>query len=910
MKIFHAYTRKTLRLNKTRTLVTIIGIILSVALITAVAEGAFSGIVYMRRVTETRVGSFAGFYEHMTDAEAVVVANDPEVSQAVSWGEVGYAEIGSKNPDKPYLCNVSLSDDFTDLAAVRLTQGRLPQNSAEIALPNHLAISGGVTYALGDTLTLQVGTRMLEGFPLDQHNPYTAEGETLEHAAERTYTVVGFYERFDNLVEDYSAPGFTALTTGETAAQQTVFFRLNHMGGAFDYLEEHPRNDTGRLNTDLLYYYGATSNSYIYSMMVGLVAILIGLIMFGSIALIYNAFSISVSERTKQFGLLKSIGATNKQLRGTVLYEALVLCAVAIPLGLLVGCLGIGVTLRALRGTFDTILGENGGVQMGIALNGWVLLFAAAIGLLTAVISAWVPAQRAARIPAIDAIRQTRDVAVRGRQVKTSKLTYKLFGFPGMLAAKNFKRNRKQYRATVVSLFLSVVLFISASSFCAYLTESVNTMTSAAGYELQYDRVGENRGDPEPLYQKLLAANSVTGGTFYDSTGSELLADADAFSDTFRNDISGKDGASGYNGNYHSYSGETVTPMAGQLTAYGTLYFVRDETFLDLLAKNGLDRETYYNADAPLALLFDRSTWMSYDEDGTRYQEYETFRTGALPIDVFYTVWNGQEGYYCVGTRTDAATGETLYAYAPAEKDPDTLTDEDYLLLPEDEAITKLPLRIGAKLETAPYFVEAGVALIYPYSFAQAVLGTDWSCYVTTYCLRSDDHRAAAQALMRTLNDAGENSTRLHDFAESQEQERAMITVVNVFSYGFIILISLIALANVFNTISTNIALRRREFAMLKSVGMTRGGFDRMMNYECLLYGFKGLLYGLPVSIGVTWLIYRAVNEGVSVAFHLPWYSVVIAVGSVFLVVFATMLYSMNKIKRENPIDALKNENF
>ena len=216
-------------------------------------------------------------------------------------------------------------------------------------------------------------------------------------------------------------------------------------------------------------------------MMVGLVAILIGLIMFGSIALIYNAFSISVSERTKQFGLLKSIGATNKQLRGTVLYEALVLCAVAIPLGLLVGCLGIGVTLRALRGTFDTILGENGGVQMGIALNGWVLLFAAAIGLLTAVISAWVPAQRAARIPAIDAIRQTRDVAVRGRQVKTSKLTYKLFGFPGMLAAKNFKRNRKQYRATVVSLFLSVVLFISASSFCAYLTESVNTMTSAAG---------------------------------------------------------------------------------------------------------------------------------------------------------------------------------------------------------------------------------------------------------------------------------------------------------------------------------------------------------------------------------------------------------------------------------------------
>ena len=137
-----------------------------------------------------------------------------------------------------------------------------------------------------------------------------------------------------------------------------------------------------------------------------------------------------------------------------------------------------------------------------------------------------------------------------------------------------------------------------------------------------------------------------------------------------------------------------------------------------------------------------------------------------------------------------------------------------------------------------------------------------------------------------------------------------MVNVVNIFSYGFITLISLIAAANVFNTISTNINLRRREFAMLKSIGMTPKSFTRMMNFECLLYGFKGLLYGLPVSFIVTLMIYRSICEGLEMAFFIPWYSIAIAVGSVFLVVFTTMVYSMRKINKENTIDALKNENL
>ena len=146
--------------------------------------------------------------------------------------------------------------------------------------------------------------------------------------------------------------------------------------------------------------------------------------------------------------------------------------------------------------------------------------------------------------------------------------------------------------------------------------------------------------------------------------------------------------------------------------------------------------------------------------------------------------------------------------------------------------------------------------------------------------------------------------------AIGKEVNESLLIIIQVFAYGFVILISLISVANVFNTISTNISLRRREFAMLKSVGMTQKGFNKMMNLECLLYGAKALAFGLPVSFGVTYLIYLAITQGYSTEFYLPLKAIAIAIISVFLVVFVTMMYAMRKIKKDNPIDALKNENL
>ena len=203
------------------------------------------------------------------------------------------------------------------------------------------------------------------------------------------------------------------------------------------------------------------------------------------------------------------------------------------------------------------------------------------------------------------------------------------------------------------------------------------------------------------------------------------------------------------------------------------------------------------------------------------------------------------------------------------------------------------------------------LSVVYPYSLRENVLQdlSDNNQFCDHYVL-SKNHKASYEAIKKIVVENGLSKNYLTDYAEGVEENRTLILIINVFSYGFVVLISLIAAANVFNTVSTNISLRRREFAMLKSVGMSNKEMSRMMNFECVLYGSRALLYGLPISAVITWFIYRVMSNVFSVGYYLPWGAIMIAVFSVFLVVFATMMYSMRKIKADNPIDALKNENL
>lgn len=885
MTVFNKVTLASLKRNKTRTLVTIIGIALAAAMICAVTTIAATALNYLKKNYEYADGTWHGAELETDRATLDMIASADEVDTTVYNTYIGYAIAeGCTNPNKPYLYIIGASRDFESIMPVHITSGNYPKNDSEILLPDHLLDNGNVSHKIGDVLVLDVGDRVLDGYKLNQNNPYLAsEGEELSVRETKEFTVVGFYVRPG--FENYSAPGYTAITVSDDSANGVydVYFTMKEAKNIYSFLDKNGIGDT--TNRDVLLFSGVSEFESFHTIIYGLAAIIITLIMFGAVALIYNAFSISVSERTKQFGLLSSIGATKKQLRGMVFFEALAVSVIGIPIGILVGIGGIWVTITLLGDKFASLAAYP--IPVTLAVPPLTVIIAALVALLTVLISAWIPSRRATRISAVEAIRQSKDIKVENKKVKTSKLTYSLFGLPGVLATKHFKRNRKKYRATVVSLFMSIVLFISASSFSEYLMKSVESAFSTYGYDIEYIDFtkGAATRTPDQLLADLRNAEAVTKGTYitrqklYGNVNSSILN-----SDWIENAA----GASIYLEGLEESKTHTVI----------NLTFVEDETYRSYLEENKLDADIYFDPESPAAVAIDGRT--VFDRSEEKFNVINMLKDGTAEIKAEYAK-DFDDAFIDSVTTQNGEKVCKLYSYR----------DDEETILPYSEVFTERTHKIGKIVYERPYFLDDDIylTLLYPESLKEKVLpDTEFSEY--TYLFVSDDHSASFADMEDMLADYGMGTSHLYDYAATVERSRDLITVIEVFAYGFIVLISLISAANVFNTISTNIALRRREFAMLKSVGMSKKDINKMMNFECLLYGAKALLFGLPVALVINYLVYRVVSDGLTIGFTIPWAAIAIAVFSVFAVVFVTMIYSMQKIKKENPIDALKNENI
>jgi putative ABC transport system permease protein len=343
-----------------------------------------------------------------------------------------------------------------------------------------------------------------------------------------------------------------------------------------------------------------------------------------------------------------------------------------------------------------------------------------------------------------------------------------------------------------------------------------------------------------------------------------------------------------------------------------------DDSFRQYCAENGVDAGHYFDPEHPAALIYNQGI-VGHGQPRTFYS-YHLVRANRLPVTCCMEETREIKGYTVVDQQTDE-NGATWYLYYPQEymeqvwssEEEEALDERKALRLSEEEALVRIHLTIDAIVDAPPFSMGADTPLIiYPCSMRSAVLEdsiADSLFNGTTLSFATNHHAQVYQRMEQSLLSSGLGiSAQLSDQAADRESARALVMAVNVFAYGFIVLISLIAVANVFNTISTSISLRQREFAMLRSMGMQESGMRRMLNYECVIYGLKALLWGLPASLLMTYVIYRITGIAYNRGFFVPWHSVIIAVISVFLVVFVTMIYAMHKLKEKTVIDGLKNE--
>lgn len=882
MNVFHKVTLASLKKNKTRTIVTIIGIILSAAMICAVTTSLSS---LMRFLLENYIytdGSWHGAVLNTNESTLDVLSSD-EIDNYVYNSNIGYAEIGSVLDDKPYLYVIGAGDGFFDVMPVHLTSGDYPKNASEIILPEHLSDIGGVKYDIGQVLELDIGYREVgeDGIPLTQSTYFiNAEdvSEVLNIKEHRSYTVVGTYSR--PAFEDYEAPGFTAITLYDDTERQGMdfYYTLKQPKKIYTFIEENGLPT--HVNSDVLMFMGISQYAGFNRMLYSIGGIFISLIMFGSIFLIYNAFSISVSERTKQFGLLSSIGATRKQLSKMVFFEAFVVSLIGIPLGILSGIGGIAVTLRLIGDKFSEVFVTSSHIPMRLHVSLTSVIIAAVVALLTVLISAYVPSHRATRITAVEAIRQSHDIKTTKKRVKTSRLTYKLFGLPGVLAKKHFKRNKKKYRTTVLSLFLSIVLFVPSFYMSQMLISTVSEVYASYGFDICCSFY-ESIDTTKQIASAVRALPEVERSAYAQREVYSLNAK--------KNDL-GEQWIEMY---APMTSGDTIN-------VEGCIYFLEDEEFSRFLEENKIDKTAYFS-QTPCGVAIDgQSRFSTTDEKFVTVNALRekscVLTTDCLIVPDGYSHY---EDYI-----TEDGVEMTRFV-------KNGTNGEVFLEMKSEDAWARCELNIGTTLYEEPFFVDysGDISLIYPLSALSKVFPEGSYKSVYRIMLTTSNHKKTEQD-MRAILAEHNIDTEVTNYAEDAQRSRDMVLIIQVFSYGFIVLISLISAANVFNTISTNIILRRCELAVLKSVGMSSSDFNKMMNYECLLYGTKALLYGLPVACVLSYLIYLSFNEGVTATFTLPYTAILISTLCVFAVVFATMLYAMRKIKKDNPIIALKNENI
>lgn len=802
------------------------------------------------------------------------------------------------NEYKPYLHILELDDQATKQLPIHLTQGRLPENANEVLVSNHILYNGGVEYKLGDCLDLEVGSRTIDGFILNQTNPFhhedEGESEVFQKKTSRTFVVVGFYERFPYAIEGFSAPGYSILTKLENPdlsenshepKTSTLYVKLKKPSKVYDleidYLKKYSISNFN-YNQTVLLYEGVSAISGFNIVLYGLSGIIILLIMIGSISLILNSFSISISERRKQFGLLSSVGATKKQLMNSVLFEAFFIGLIGIPLGIISGIVGIGITLYLLKDNFSLFFSTSPSVELSLHVSVPSIIAAIVLSLITILLSAYAPARRSKKASTLDALRQTTDIKLSSKNVKTSKLTRKIFGIEGDLALKNLKRNKKRYRSTVFSLFISVLLFISASSVSMYLSDTVKSAFQTVNYDLQYYAYSEEylSDEDRKTYNDIMSLDSIKDGSISRVLyGKTFLSKNQVDSDFYTKALD------------RTLTNEDFSDDRGDIEIRIQICSIDHDSFVKYTEKLSLDGEKFKNQDQLNAIVIDNQHYFDVDEE--RYIKSNIFKDQSEKTIVL------QKQVYKEGLDVD-------------ENNPYL---EDFTL--------ELPVRLTAFADTSPLGVsefsyEDSIIIILDdqvtqdyisentqYKLSDFYQNSSYSMYFT-----SKNPKNSIDEMEKIFKETNLNKVRIYNAHEEAESIRNVITVINVFAYGFIILMSLVTIANVFNTISTNINLRRREFAMLKSVGMTSAAFNKMLNFECIFYGLKALLYGLPASLLLTYLIFQIFQHGVHTSFYLPTKSIIISIFSVFMVVFVSMMYSMRKIRKENILDALKNGNL
>lgn len=849
MNILNKISIRNLKLNKKRTISTIIGIILSTALICAVATMAtsFQHTLMQNAINET------GYYHlklyNVTDENIKTLKNNRNIKNIFTIKEVGYGKLeNGKNEDKPYLKLYSMDNKIFNELKFNLIEGRFPNNNNEIIISNHIATNGKVNYKVGDKIKLDID-------------------EQLTDTKQYEFTITGIIERPNYSFEIFSDPGYTIISTNINDGIEDAFISLKNpkeyktsianILGVSNYNDlfkdieitdgaenTNPQDSAPKLNyekfdvnEELLRWEVFAFSDDTVLMLYQVIAVVIFIIMFTSIFCIRNSFAIAITEKMKMYGMLASVGTTRKQIKRNVISETLILGLIGIPLGILSGIVAVIVLIKIVNLIAgDIMFGNVNGIIFKVSI--YPIILAIVLSIITIYLSALSSAKKASKVSPIDLLRNSNEIKLNSKKLKVPFWVSKIFGTGGILAYKNLKRSKKKYRTTVVSLAVSIFVFISMSSFIA------NMFDVTGNYYKDYDyniSIGCG-GRPQDEIDKISKLKYIDESYWLYESEQYLKI----------NDLSKINNVEGIELEEDEYYDENLVEYVP--TGEGKV------SKLQILA-------------------LDNNSWNKYMKKiGANSEKLKD--KGVLCDDYLYYEKSGK------------GITQRIYKYSVG----DTITGK----LDNKET----SFNVGAITDIRPYGIEKSY-----YDGGYFIVDLDYykdmnfkSRYISIQSSNPDGFVDELKSINITSG--------YFNISEQAKEEKSMVLIIKIFLYGFITVITLIGVTNIFNTITSNMELRQKEFAMLKSVGMTKREFNRMINLETIFYSTKALIYGIALGMIGTFALYKAFSVKFESGMYIPVKPILISVIAVFILVFIIMRYSISKINKQNTIETIRNENI
>ena len=827
MKILNILTIKHLKANKKRTILTIMGIMLATFLMIELGL-LFSS--FRDNGIRTTI-KYNGDYHvnlNVKKEDLNFISKNDNVLDYKYKSNLGYSLYeGLQN--KKYLQVLTASKSYLD--DLKLIEGRLPNNENEVIISNNIKTEGNVDLNVGDTIKLNIGQRQCDGKLLGEsayvvEYKYLSDGtveivkeEHLINTSPKEYKIVGIVEK--DIYEEYSNPGYSVFTISEPIDLLNVYVKYKNVFKTIQNSDSIIKNlnyeSDLKYNDSLLYYYGIGENNNFIKFSISILLIILILITFASVIVIYNAFAISVTERIKQFGLFSSIGATKKQLRYTIFFEVFVVGTIGIVLGLILSFIGINIILSII----NKLLVNSLSIPLELSIYPLYILISLIFIILTIALAAYYPSKKASRVSPIEAIRLNNEIKI--KKFRTPKLIQKL-GIEAEVAYKNMKRNKKKYNITILSLFLSIVLYVSFSSFLNYTIESSKDAMDIPSYDYFVRLSGKDKNKIDEIINQVLNVEGVKQNSLIELKTLESDFNLDYYTDEVINEF-----------------GISSSPKQ-----YVHLYMLDDKTYEQVKKQLNIK-------DRPILLNYlDEEGWINKDIKGFNlYKDISSLN-----------IYDNNNNFVLDNIYMSDIKIENV--------EPWIYT---YTLIVDEDTFNKI--------KTDEYNI--------------------------TLTLNGDNFTKVDELLHQDILDV---SISTDNIKQTMQEQYNTLLAYKIILYGFVVLITLIGVTSVINTINMSVTLRRQEFAMLRSIGLTPEGFNKMIIFECLLFGLKSLIYGISISLIITYLFHLAFNKMAKTSLIIPYTSIIISVFSIFIIVLMTMWYITKKIKKENILDIIRKESI